>query len=311
MHRFALWRRAAHCAVFALFLLLGSTPSFADPVSDLDARATAEYNRGLDARDAGRNGAACQHFRNAEALYHNSIMALSGMGYGHRSEEQLDAIKSFANGQQNQVDASKARAKEVCGRPDGPALTSSRSGSSSDEVDWNAEKKLDLQRTADLAHSQYKEADRLWDAGDRAGACAAIRLATANFDKISSAMEANPALRGAFGNPDVVLANGKMASEVRDKTFCSKVTGLQMDSLRRDMSLADSKVDEAKRLYEADDLAGSCVAARLSTDAYDRLTSAMRTDPTLRAAFEDPESVFENAKVMADHRDRFYCAKPG
>ena len=92
-------RRAAHCAVFALFLLLGSSPSFADPVSDLDARATAEYNRGLDARDAGRNGAACQHFRNAEALYHNSIMALSGMGYGHRSEEQLDAIKSFANGQ--------------------------------------------------------------------------------------------------------------------------------------------------------------------------------------------------------------------
>lgn len=305
MHRIALWRRAAHCAVFALFLLLGSTPSFADPVSDLDARATAEYNRGLDARDAGRNGAACQHFRNAEALYHNSIMALSGMGYGHRSEEQLDAIKSFANGQQNRVDASKARAREVCGRPDGPALTSSRSGSSSDAVDWNAEKKLDLQRTADLAHSQYKEAGRLWDAGDRAGACAAIRLATANFDKISSAMEANPALRGAFGNPDVVLANGKMASEERDETFC--VNQVQRGEVERTALLASSQFDEADRLWKAGDKPGACAAMRLSAANFGKVASAMAANPGLRSAFSEPDVVIENAALAAKIRDEMFC----
>lgn len=305
MHRFALWRRAAHCAVFALFLLLGSTPSFADPVSDLDARATAEYNRGLDARDAGRNGAACQHFRNAEALYHNSIMALSGMGYGHRSEEQLDAIKSFANGQQNRVDASKARAREVCGRPDGPALTSSRSGSSSDAVDWNAEKKLDLQRTADLAHSQYKEAGRLWDAGDRAGACAAIRLATANFDKISGAMKANPALRAAFGNPDVVLANGKMASEERDETFC--VNQVQRGEVERTALLASSQFDEADRLWKAGDKPGACAAMRLSAANFGKVASAMAANPGLRSAFSEPDVVIENAALAAKIRDEMFC----
>jgi|JI6StandDraft_1071083.scaffolds.fasta_scaffold01510_16 hypothetical protein len=305
MHRFALWRRAAHCAVFALFLLLGSSPSFADPVSDLDARATAEYNRGLDARDAGRNGAACQHFRNAEALYHNSIMALSGMGYGHRSEEQLDAIKSFANGQQNRVDASKARAREVCGRPDGPALTSSRSASSSDAVDWNAEKKLDLQRTADLAHSQYKEAGRLWDAGDRAGACAAIRLATANFDKISGAMKANPALRGAFGNPDVVLANGKMASEERDETFC--VNQVQRGEVERTALLASSQFDEADRLWKAGDKPGACAAMRLSAANFGKVASAMAANPGLRSAFSEPDVVIENAALAAKIRDEMFC----
>lgn len=305
MHRFALWRRAAHCAVFALFLLLGSTPSFADPVSDLDARATAEYNRGLDARDAGRNGAACQHFRNAEALYHNSIMALSGMGYGHRSEEQLDAIKSFANGQQNRVDASKARAREVCGRPDGPALTSSRSGSSSDAVDWNAEKKLDLQRTADLAHSQYKEADRLWYAGDRAGACAAIRLATVNFDKISGALKANPALRGAFGNPDVVLENGKIAAELRDEAFC--VNQVQRREVERTALLASSQFDEADRLWKAGDKPGACAAMRLSAANFGKVASAMAANPGLRSAFSEPDVVIENAALAAKIRDEMFC----
>lgn len=311
MHRFCLWRRAAHCAVFALLLLLGTGTALANEFDNLNARASAEYDRGIAARDAGRNSAACLHFRNAETLYHNSIVALSGMGYGHRSDEDLQTIRNVADTQQSNVNASKARAAEVCGKADGPALTSSSASSSPNDVDWNAEKKLDLQRTHSLAQNQYKESERLWEAGDRPGACAMIKASAANYANVVVAVKGNRALEAAFYPVDTLYANAKLVAEVRDDTFCSKVTGVQRDSLQRDMLLAVNKGEEAKRLYEGDDPAGSCAAARLSTDAYDRLTSAMRTDPTLRAAFEDPESVFEYAKIMTDHRNRFYCAKPG
>lgn len=283
---------------------------------EVAAEADASMGQAVADAKAGRNRAACTGFKRARSLYISADFAVpttSTYAATIRAANQLS--KAF----QRQADSAGELAKAYCELSDeAPQTRSTSSNSNSNSSSSTAQsgfdldsRKQDLQRTADLAHSQYKEADRMWDAGDRAGACAAIRLSTANFDKISGALKANPALRGAFGNPDVVLENGKIAAELRDKTFCSKVTGMQRDSLRRDMSLADNKGDEAKRLYEADDLAGSCTAARLSTDAYDRLTSAMRTDPTLRAAFEDPESVFENAKVMADHRDRFYCAKPG
>jgi hypothetical protein len=199
--------------------LLGTSAVMANEVSDLDARAAAEYNRGLDARDAGQNGAACQHFRNSAVLYENSIYAM--MSHSMRTEEDRDVIKRAADQQQGSANGAKARAKEVCGRPDGPALTSSAASSASNDVDWNAEKKLDLQRTRKLAVSQYTESNRLWDAGDRPGACAAIRLSTDNFAKVTAAMKANPALESAFTPVAQHYADEAYVIELRDKTFCA------------------------------------------------------------------------------------------
>ncbi len=207
--------------IWVLFLaaLLSANPALADRATDLDARAAEEYNRGLDARDAGQNAAACEHFRNSAVLYENSISALTSRYMG--SEEARDAIKSAANAQQASADGAKARAKEVCGRPDGPALTASSASSSSNDVHWNAEKKLELQRTRKLAVSQYTESNRLWDAGDRPGACAAIRLSTANFSKVAAAMKANPALESAFTPVAQHCADEAYVIELRDKTFCA------------------------------------------------------------------------------------------
>lgn len=220
MNRFAQLRRAAAMLGFALGLaLFGARPLLAQSASDLDGRAAAAYNRGLDARDAGRNRAACEYFKNAETLYHNSIVALSG--YPMRTEEQRDQVKQMANQQQSSLNGAKAKAAEVCGRPDGPALTSSSDGSVAGDADDNYAAKKELQRIGDLAHSQYKESVRLWEAGNRAGACATIRLSTANFEKAIAAINSNPALaRGVFVNPDGVVANGQLAAEVRDDTFC-------------------------------------------------------------------------------------------
>ncbi len=205
--------------VFTALVLLGTSAAVANEVSDLDARAAAEYNRGLDARDAGQNGAACQHFRNSAVLYENSIYAM--MSHSMRTEEDRDVITRAADQQQSQANEAKANAKEVCGQADGPALTSSSGGSAAVIDDDRFAEKKELQRLGDLAHSQYKESVRLWDAGDRAGACAAIRLSAATFGKVSAAIKADPALaRGAFANPDQVLANGQMAAEVRDEDFC-------------------------------------------------------------------------------------------
>jgi hypothetical protein len=207
------------CTVFAALVLLGANAALANEVSDLDARGAAEYNRGLDARDAGQNGAACQHFRNSAVLYENSIYAM--MSHSMQTEEDRDTIKRAADQQQSQANEAKAHAKEVCGRPDGPALTSSSSGPAAADDDISYADAKELQRLGDLAHSQYKESIRLWEAGNRAGACAAIRLSTAAFDKVGAVIKADPALaRGAFADPDQVLANGQVAAEVRDETFC-------------------------------------------------------------------------------------------
>jgi hypothetical protein len=206
-------------ALFAALALFGASAVRADRATDLDARAAAEYNRGLDARDAGQNAAACEHFRDAAILYENSISALISRNMG--SEEARESIKRAADQQQASADGAKAKAREVCGRPDGPALTSADSGPAPVDVDTSYADKKELQRLGDLAHSQYKESVRRWEAGDRAGACAAIRLSTAAFEKVSAAIKSDPALaRGVFANPDQVLANGQVAAEVRDEDFC-------------------------------------------------------------------------------------------
>jgi hypothetical protein len=293
----------------ATVALLGTSDVLANEVSDLDARAAAEYNRGLDARDAGQNGAACQHFRNSAVLYENSIYAM--MSHSMRTEEDRDVIKRAAEQQQGSANGAKARAKEVCGRPDGPALTSSSASSASDGVDWNTEKKLDLQRTHSLAQDQYKQSVRLWEAGDRPGACAMIKASTANYAKVVDAVKSNKALEDAFFPVEKLYENAAIVAEVRDQTICSNVTDAQRDSLQRDAAQAITQNKEADRLYAAKDYAGACAAARLSADAYDRLTSAMRSNPALEAAFDDPAVIYGNAKIMATDRDRYYCTKVG
>lgn len=294
--------------VLALAALLGANPAWANPVSDLDARAAAEYNRGLDARDAGQNVAACQHFQNAAVLYENSIYAM--MSHSMRTDEDRETIQSAANQQQSQANGAKARAKEVCGRPDGPALTSSSASSSSNDVDWNAEKKLELQRTSNLAHSQYADAMRQYEAGDFAGACASAKLSAKTFTAVTKTMTDNPALKSAFGNPDVIFANAAQALTDQDGYFCvSSGFTAQKQALERDASLAVTQNKEADRFYAAKDYAGACAAARLSADAYARMTSAMQSSPALEAAFDDPAVVYRNAKIMAADRDGHYCAK--
>jgi hypothetical protein len=39
------------------------------------------------------------------------------------------------------------------------------------------------------------------------------------------------------------------------------------------------------------------------------MTSAMRTNPALEAAFGDPAVIYGNAKIMATDRDKYYCVK--
>lgn len=223
MHRLALWCRAANCAAIAIFLLLGNNPAQAQSASEVnryDQQATAEYNRGLDASDEGRNGAACEHFRNAEVLYHNSTVSLIGLPM--QTAEQREEITNYADRQQASLNDAKAHAKEVCGRPDGPALTSSSSGSTADDVDTNYADKKELQRLADLAHSQYKESVRLWEAGDEAGACAAARRSVASFATVVSTLRANPALESAFANPAQIYANAQQAMIDRDEFYCAR-----------------------------------------------------------------------------------------
>jgi len=211
-------RATAAIAITLGLAVLGVQPLLAQSAPDLDARAAAEYNRGLDARDAGQNRAACDHFRNAETLYHNSIMAL--MSYPMNTEEARDDVKRMADQQQSSLDGAKAKAAEVCGRPDSPVQTSSSDGRSNYVgIDWEA-KKLELQRTRKLAVSQYNEANRLWDAGDHTAACQTIRLAAANFASVTVAMKANPDLESAFTPVSQHYADEAYVIELRDGTFC-------------------------------------------------------------------------------------------
>ncbi|MEQ1499676.1 MAG: hypothetical protein ABL914_13550, partial [Novosphingobium sp.] len=174
----------------------------------------------------------------------------------------------------------------------------------------NAQKR-DLQKGVTWALGMYQMATSQWEEGNQAAACSTVGAAADELARITSAMRANPELEGAFGNPAQIYHNAKIVVETRDETFCNKVTGAQRNSLEQDALQGETKGKEAKRLYEAGDFPGSCAAARLAVDAYARMTSALRSDPTLRSAFNDPDAVFENAKVIADYRDRFYCAEPG
>lgn len=219
MNHFApLPRAVAAFAVTFGLALLGTKPLLAQSGSDYDVRAAAEYNRGLDARDAGQNRAACGHFQNAATLYHNSIVAL--MGYPMRTEDERDHVKRLGDQQQRSLDGATAKVAEVCGRPDRAAQASSGSSGSSGDSDGYNDQKLDLQRTRKLAVSQYNEANRLWDTGNHTAACQTIRLSAANFARVTAAMKANPALEAAFSPVAQHYSDEAYVIELRDGTFC-------------------------------------------------------------------------------------------
>lgn len=212
--------------LFAVLAMLAATPALADNAADLDARAAAAYNRGLDARDAGQNAAACQHFRNSEALYHNSITAL--MGRPMYTEELREEVKNLAAMQQSNLNGAKAKAQEVCGRPDGPALSansSSGSSSNSSSNSWTAtdQRNYDLEQiqgAAGRAMAAYKEAELLYAAKNFNGACVKARNSAAYYTFVVDQLRIKPALRSAFDNPDQILANAATAAKDRDGYFC-------------------------------------------------------------------------------------------
>ncbi len=205
------------CTLIAAAMLLGAQPAFASDTRSLDREAVEEYNAGLDAEDSGQNQSACRHYRNAEALWHNAGMSL--MGWSMQTEGERDGVKRVANQMQGNVDKAKQKAAAVCGLSDGPARSSS--SSTSNDVDWNAEKKRDLQKEETLAKTQYRDATAKADARDMAGACASARLSADGFTKIANAMKADRALETSFANPAQIYANAEMAAELRDM-FCPK-----------------------------------------------------------------------------------------
>ncbi|MEQ1499219.1 MAG: hypothetical protein ABL914_11200 [Novosphingobium sp.] len=204
MNCFALWPRAAAALTITLgLILLGAQPLLAQRAAELDRQAVAEYNSGLDARDAGQNRAACQHFQNAETLYHNSITAL--LEYPMRTDEQREEVKQMANRQQQSLDGAKAKVRQFCGP--------GQSGGSEADLDY-AKQKLQL------GLNQYSEAGKLLRAGDGTAACASARQSARNLADVVKAIEANPALANVM-DAGKVRAFAQQVANQRDGTFCA------------------------------------------------------------------------------------------
>lgn len=204
--------------VIAAAIVFGAQPVLASDAHSLDRDAVGEYNAALDAEQAGQNQTACRRYRNAAGLWENAIYAL--MGESMQTEDERDTVKAAADQLQAMSDKAKQKASAVCGLSDGPAQSGS-SSSASDDIDWNAERKQDLQGIQTLAQSQYRDADAKYEAGDYAGACASAKRAEAGYTQIATALKADRALESAFANADQIYANAQTASEIREM-FCAK-----------------------------------------------------------------------------------------
>lgn len=198
----ALRRVAINAA--AMVALLGTSPLLAQSAAELDQRAVVAYNRGLDARDAGQNRAACEHFRNAEALYHNSIMAL--MSRPMNTEDQREEVKQMASSQQTSLNGAKAKASAVCGQPDAPlppARNSPPPTSSyqprpvSSAADLAGSVRA-VQSTIDTAYAHAQDAVARYQARDFAGACASARASNENYIKARDQARAITKATGSF-----------------------------------------------------------------------------------------------------------------
>lgn len=218
MHAIARWSELIGPFVIAVSLL-GATPAAAQDTSTQEARATQTFNDAVDAGKAGRNDAACRGFGNAAVMYENTIGSL--MAQSMATEEDREYIKRYANNLQASADQAKKAAKAACYLRDNPAPApvspSPAPAQSYGDVDSQMEA---LQRVAQRAKGEYQEADRLYDSGDRPGACASARASAASFAQIAAAMRANSALEGAFANADQIYANAAQVAKDRDGYFC-------------------------------------------------------------------------------------------
>jgi len=207
------WRLIA--ALIACHALLSANLAAAEPSTDAQAKHAQEVAlQAVEDGEAGRNEQACQGFKNAAILYKNAVYSL----YSHSLSTPDDRkyVTDSATFLQDKVNTAKEAVSMYCGLPDEPNPVAA----SSNDVDSDADSKRDLQRSADLAQSQYKEAARLYEANDFAGACASVRLSAAGFGRVVDAMRANHALESAFANAAQIYTNAAQAAADRDEFFC-------------------------------------------------------------------------------------------
>lgn len=168
----------------------------------------------------------------------------------------------------------------------------------------NAEKH-DLQKGVTWSLEMYRMANSQWEQGKQAAACSTIRAAADELARITGAMRANPELEGAFGNPAQIYQNAQLVAEVRDETFCANHA--DRENLKRTAVLATEQYLEAMRLWKAGDKPGACAAIRLSATNYAKVTDALTANPTLKSAFDEPDTVTENAAMAIRVRDTMFC----
>jgi hypothetical protein len=214
MTRSPSWRRPI-AALVACHALLGANLAVAAQSTEVQAAYAQEIAlQAIADGEAGHNLQACQGFRNAEALYKGAMNSL----YSHSLSTPDDRkyVTDSADFLQLRFNAVKEGVSIYCGLPDETVQATT----SSNDVDSDADSKLDLQRRADLAQSQYKQAARLYEANDFAGACASVRLSAAGFGRVVDAMKANHALESAFANAAQIYSNAAQAAADRDEFYC-------------------------------------------------------------------------------------------
>ena len=150
-------------------------------------------------------------------LFNSAINAL--IAEPMQTDAERDLVKRQANTLQEGVDAAKEYAKVVCPLSEEPTAGGSAAGSN--ETDYDFAAKRDLQQAATTATSQYSEAARLYEAHDRAGACASARLSATSFARVVAALKAQPALESALANVAQLYANAAQAAEDRDTFYCT------------------------------------------------------------------------------------------
>ena len=79
--------------------------------------------------------------------------------------------------------------------------------------------------------------------------------------------------------------------------------------MQRIVAKSMQQAGDAERQYRANDRSGACESARMAADGFHEVTTAMKADPSLEAAFGNVDQVYENARMAALDRDRTYCAK--
>lgn len=203
--------------LFAAVVVLCAMPAAAQDTDRLTAHATEVFNDAVDAGKGARYESACRGFGNAAVLYENAINSLFSQSMA--TVEDRDYIKRYADQLQANANDAKKAAKAACYLRDNPAPPGEDSSSAQSYNDLDSQKKA-LQSSATQAKSQYQEADRLYDAGDHAGACASARRSADTFAKVTEAMKANRGLESAFANPDQLYANAEQVAKDRDSYFC-------------------------------------------------------------------------------------------